>query len=436
MIFFIFIPKSINIFEFPTFRVVIDPGHGGICLMPMSKHGDRYDSISGTFLDNFKDGAAYRGHKEHLIVYQIAKKVEQYLKLCAPGGDNKRFFKILNRYSEEKPRRINIITFMSRNESVSNSKAELLEDPNEDYRLFDFPNKNGTIQKGRISKINEFKPHLVVSLHMATRAPREYKGMNSVIVAPYRVLKSGLSYLKGTRSKNDKIDKVIIDNWFCESTRRGNFDWFLSDVSLYFTGYPLNRNLTVKNMFKGYRYNMVTWDYKDYYGWEYIARNHPVNTNYAKNYKKFISGGKFWKRESSKYEGYRRDGGPEGFGGDNAYASNEIIRYMLYTLHKNKINHPNQKVGKSYINVWIVPLHVNAISCFIELGYLSRRRDRYLLTKKQDELAQGIAVGIYSLFSGIRVNKRDFKYNPKGKRIDLEKYKVTNDKTYFDIVTD
>jgi hypothetical protein len=49
-----------------------------------------------------------------------------------------------------------------------------------------------------------------------------------------------------------------------------------------------------------------------------------------------------------------------------------------------------------------MPLNVNAINHFIELGYLNRRIDRHTLLNRQDEIAEGVAVGIYSLLAGMK----------------------------------
>jgi len=427
-------PIQINEFEFPVFRVIIDPGHGGVGRRPIEKHGDRYDSISGKYLDLFKEGASLRGLYERDIVYNIAKKTEKYLELCKPGGDNYAFYQLIRQYTDEDPDRINIVTYSSRKKSITEEQADTMQDPNAEYRLFDYPGPDGNIQQGRLSTMNQIKPHMIVSLHLAEYGPNDYHGISPVIAVPYSLLYKGFRYLKGDRWIKSDMERAIIDNWFCEDSYRSSFQWFLNDVSLYFTSFPLKKNLSASNDFKGYRYNMINWKYKDFNGWEYVAKSHPVNTRYAKDINEFVPDGKFWVREQSVYEKYRREGGTEGFGGDNAYASYEIIRYILYTLYNRSNRQIRQKAGKSYNNVWIVPLHVNAINVFLELGYLRRSKDRYIMIHKQDEIAQGIAVGIYSLFAGLKMKNEDFNYLPRGKKIDLEKYQMSDEKTYFDNV--
>ena len=74
-----------------------------------------------------------------------------------------------------------------------------MKEPNGEFRLFDYPDGQGGFLPGRLSRINKFKPQLVVSLHCASRGPREFKGMNPVLVAPYSFLKDGLEYLQGKK---------------------------------------------------------------------------------------------------------------------------------------------------------------------------------------------------------------------------------------------
>jgi hypothetical protein len=437
LILFLMSPTVMSRFEFPIFRVIIDPGHGGIGKNPMSVHGDRYDTIYGRYLDFFKEGAARGSLREGNIVYSIARKTEKILKLLAPGGNNKKFYRLLEKYTDGNPLKLSIITHMSRDRSITEDEAVAVEDPNAPFRLFDYPDSDRVIRPGRISRINALKPHLVVSLHLAESGPRDFEGMNPVITPPNSFLNEGLRYLMGEQNGRKFYNASPYREWFVEETKRSDFDWFLNDVSLYFTGYPLRKSHDIdRTSFKGYRYNMVTWSYADGSGWENAAKYHVPSSPYASAFKDFIPEGRFWERERSRYEGYRRDGGDEGFGGDNAYASYEIIRYICYSLYLHGDDYHTQKPGKSYISVWIMPLHVNAINAFIELGYLNRNRDRFILTKKQDEIAEGIAVGIFSLLSGLDLKDKRFKYTPRGKGIDLDKYRISGDETYFDAVNE
>jgi len=437
LLFIFTLTKKIIKFEFPTFKVVLDPGHGGVNIDPRSKHGDRYDLISGKYLDIFKPGASYRNLREHIIVFDISKKVMKILKLCGPKGNYKKFKKIINKYTDVEPERINIISSMSRGKSIDENGNYNGKDPNSGFRMFDYPDKDGDIQPGRISRINALRPHLVVSLHCATRSSKTFNGMSPVVIPSHGFLRKGLLYLQNRQSSENYFDKSSVEYWFCESTKRTPFKWFLNDASLYFTGFPLNNDLTVNlKKFKGYRYNMIKWAYSDPAGWEKTAKHHKNETKYSSDYKNYKPEGKFWDRERLKFEKFRRERGIEGYGGDNAYASYEIIRYILLALHKKGHRHRKLKPNNSYFSVWIMPLHLNAINAFIELGYLDMKIYRHTLTKKQNEIAEGIAVGIYSLLSGLKIKNKKFKYSPKGKKIDLKKYNITKEVSYFDAVVD
>jgi hypothetical protein len=419
--------------EFSTYRIVIDPGHGGFSLVPKIKHGDRYDLLSKRFLSNYAAGTTYGKSEERVITYNIARKVKDILDYTLQDYSFGKFREIIKKFTDDNCERIIIETSLSRETSIEISAAES-EDPNAKYRLFDYVDKAGNKKPGRISSINLYKPHLVLSLHCDSRAPVFYRGINPVISAPYSILHQGLNYLKGIENSRKFFFKSSYTDWFVESVNRTGFKWFLKDVSVYFTGFPVADNNKAEERFSGYLYNMVSWQYSDYPGWEKIAKNHPKNTQYAINPGDFILQGKFWDREQSIFEGYRRDGGIEGFGGDNLYASSEIIRYILFSLYQSGNYYPGQKLGKPYVSVWSLPILVNAISAYIELGYLRNTKDRFLLTNKENEIAEGIAVGIYSLFAGIKPKNIKLKDLPKGKRIDLSKYKLPSGQSYFDMV--
>lgn len=434
----LFLPSFITKYEFPVFRVVLDPGHGGRALNPISKHGDRYDILSGKYLDMFREGATYRGkYVEHEIVYSISAKIEKILKMCAPDGDYNGFLAILNKYTDEIPPRVYLVTEQSRPRSITDKEADTLEDPNAGFRVFDYPDIKGKIRPGRLSRINSYKPHLVFSIHTANDAPPDYEGMTPILVPDYDFLYTGLRYLRGEHTGKKFFHNTAMRDWFGQSGGRSRFGWFLSDTNLYFTGYPLTKDRKPDlEKFRGYRHNMVHWAYADPPGWEKDASADTRPLHYSKDFMDFKPEGKYWDRERSPYEKYKRDGGIEGFGGDNSYASYEIIRYIMYALDLKDVRHSNQIAGKPFYCVWIMPLHLNAVNAFLELGYFSKKHDRYLLEKKQDEIAEGAAVGIYSLFTGIKLKERKLKQPPKGKKIDYDKYRTSETKTYFDEVAE
>lgn len=433
-----FIPdKNIQENEFPLFRVVIDPGHGGVFLNDKKKHGDRFDMITAEYLDNFAEGAIYKNIYEKQIVYNIALKTIHLLSYCSKDGDFEQFKLILKKYTDSNIKKIYIETILSRAESISEEKIKTSSDPNADYRLYDFPAPNGDMVKGRISKINEYKPHLVVSLHLAKSAPPEYKGMNGIIVPPYNVLKKGLFRLQSEETGKDLNDNGILRSWFRESNTVSSRYAYFKDSAQYFTGYGIKKNYkTDLKDYNGYKYNMVTWKYSDDPFWDIVAEKHPVNSRYSSDYKSFREEGSFWEREQSVYEEYRRGTGFKDFGGDNYMATYEIIKYVLFSLNETGAANKDKIPGRPFVSTWSVPLLINAISAYIELGYLDRKWDRDVLLNRQDAIAEGVAVGIYSLLSGLDNIKGKLKNKPSGKSIDLNRYNITKEKSYFDIVTE
>jgi hypothetical protein len=240
----------------------------------------------------------------------------------------------------------------------------------------------------------------------------------------------------GETSKNIN-DNNILSSWFKEFKKTPSKFVFFKDVSYYFTSYGMKKNYSIDiNDLKGYKYNMITWRYSDPPKWHLLAEKHPVNSRYSSDYKTFKEEGDFWEREQSVYEEYRRGTSFKDFGGDNYFATYEIIKYILLSLNKSGISNKDKIPGKSYISNWSMPLLINAISAYIELGYLDRKWDRDILLNKQDKIAEGVAVGIYSLLAGIEKIDGNYKNKPTGKFIDLKKYNITKDKSYFDIVTE
>ncbi len=420
---------------FSAYRVVIDPGHGGVFSKDKKKHGDRYDRLSGNYLSYFAEGANYRRLYERELTYSIAKRVEKLLSYCSENGDFSKFKKILDKYSSGEHKKIIIETKLSRGPSVGFKEAKSMNDPNAPFRLYDYPDGKGAMIKGRISKINEFKPHIVVSIHNAETAPPDYKGMNAVIAPPYKIMEDGLNNMK----KGKFISPVSygrLECWFQGRKGVSKKRAFYEDVALYFTGFGLKKNYSSDSgNFKGYRYNMVSWKYADKGKWYEKAMEHKSGSQYA-DYKTCKISGKYWERERSKYEEFRRGSSFQNFGGDNLYASNEIIKYILTSLAKKGYKKSDKVAGKPFVSVWSVPLLVNAISAYIEIGYFNRKWDKQVLAKKHDEVAEGIAVGIYSLLAGLKDVKSSKIIRPSGKAIDFEKYKIDNEKTYFDMVVE
>ena len=192
-------------------------------------------------------------------------------------------------------------------------------------------------------------------------APDDYNGLNGIIIPPYNVLKAGFNVLKKGRAKKF-TPPVIVKSWFHESKKLPKKFYYFKDVSQYFTGYGINRHYKPDpDEFNGYKYNMVDWIYRDDQGWEEAARVKKDYSPYSINYETFVEEGRFWDRERSVFEEYRRGSSSTNFGGDNYYATYEIIKYVLYSLHLNGIDGKDKKPGKPFVSTWSVPLLINAV---------------------------------------------------------------------------
>jgi hypothetical protein len=225
-------------------------------------------------------------------------------------------------------------------------------------------------------------------------------------------------------------------NWMIFQPKWSPLENAIADAWIYFHGYWTNKKGDKPDLkrFEGYRYNMVTWKYKDDEGWENEVKD--VEGPYALRHELFRPIGRFWDREKSKLEIMRREGGLEGFGGDNHYAGAELLRFVQYglRLQVNKdldtYTEPNP-ILKPFISTYSLPMLINAISAYLELGDIRSEKDIYFLTKKKKKIAVALAVGIYSLFQGLEVKELDFPYIPKGKRIIFEKYVTKTGESYF-----
>ncbi len=433
--FFIIKPVSFGQMEFPIYTVVVDPGHGGAGIEPMEKHGDKFDTVSGKYLQYFAEGASYGKLYESEIMYDISEKVIKILKLTETEKGYSQFVKILSKYTSTPPRRIIIKSYSSRPESINMEKFDEDDDINAPFRLYDFPDKKGNNTHGRISYINSLNPNLVVSLHCDFAAPSDHRGITAVAVPPFEFMKKALWFIEDKNRSIDYFRKSPYNQWFIEDDTRSAFQWHIDDAATYFIGYGLNIDYSVNyDDFKGIRYNMVDWIYRDNPGWEEYFKA-GSEKHYAKTLDEFDYTTAFWEREKSKYEAYKRDGGIDGYGGDNLYASNEIIRYVLTSLKISGNDNKEQFHGNPYFSTWSIPLYVNAVSAFVELGYLKSDRYRKLLTENQDEIAEGVSMAIYSLAAGMNVKESEYKFAPKGKPIDFQKYNIGKGKTYFNVVS-
>ncbi|MDH4261971.1 MAG: N-acetylmuramoyl-L-alanine amidase [Spirochaetia bacterium] len=427
------------------FRVVLDPGHGGRYIEPNSVYGDKYEPDKASFLEGYRPGASVSGLNENEDVYEISLIVKEFLDLTLTEKGRYTFYQILKKYdSSAKPPVEPIEALISRKSGYRSRYWEIDYDINRDYRLYDHEDLlSHESVEGVISRINALKPDLVVSIHLTGGNPGRNGGMAAVITPSYNVFYNAIDYVKADEQKRNSIRESFSNGaygkWFISHHGRSAFEWFLCDAWIYYTGYwsvvdGLNPDL---EKFRGFRHNMVTWSYRD----ESLLNNSSMNNPYiSKNahLKYFKPGGKFWEREKSTPENWRREGGLEGYGGDNLYASQEILRFIRKGLLVNYVYNSRNlpEIVTPYISTWSVPTYVNAVSAFLELAYLDNKYDFNRILKYKKIHAEAIAVGIYSLLQGTKISESaKVKMMPWGNSIDFTKYKTYNNSNYFDIVT-
>ncbi|MBN1413200.1 MAG: hypothetical protein JW969_20335 [Spirochaetales bacterium] len=421
ILFFILLHAAAMAEDARPFRIVLDPGHGGYFLRPFSKHGDKYDFGTGEYLQAFNIGAVNNNYKESELVYGMAVLVKEILDrwnekpLGEIGAQNNLAFSDPNQ-------KINIEAILIRPPDMKMEEISALEDPNAPYRLYDYP-EAGKRMPGRISRINALKPELVVSLHMRNKYfDNDYGGL-AILVPPASFLREIVNasyefrdkpvapkqYFAGVLSR----EYLPYLDWFVFERGRSEMDCIAEDIAIYLTGYANKKGTYVIDLqeYKGFRENMVTWPYqrsetaRDLY---YINREAP-----------------FFIREFSRFEEKRRHGGPEGFGGDNYYATIELLRFIKWRTVTEGLR-INYRINYSFISLWSLPLHINAISAYLELGCVDSDSDLLLVTKHARSTASFIALGILSLLYGTDVPvERDA---PRGGRLDWEYYG-----DYFDI---
>lgn len=124
-----------------TFKVVIDPGHGGLDLKPKEDHGDKYDPISDKYLELYKAGASFKERKERTIVLELSKELKEVLDLTKTEEGFEIFRSHMKSFTKDTIPWIRIDSVMTRDEDAEEREYSSNEDPNAPYRLFDYPDK-------------------------------------------------------------------------------------------------------------------------------------------------------------------------------------------------------------------------------------------------------------------------------------------------------
>ncbi len=447
LICFIGIPTNIkgqSDHSYPTYPIVIDPGHGSATV---GYKDERWDPITNSYLSFTNYGSQYKNYHEHEIVLELSKKLKYYLDLTNTNWGWKRFRSYLSQFSKNKNNfsRVHFTSSLTRNESWKERglpKANpRLNDP---YRMYDYPTnpqnptKKTRLHLGRLSRINHKKPYLVVSLHM-TLAGRKHKGGMAAVLSPgYKTLNLIRQISLGKKPRKDFRTLAWEPYWLV--TRKGwsRFQSAYSDTWVYFHGHNTRKDslrIGPKKFYRGIRHNLLQWRYADPPGWELLARKGlPA---YTDKHALFHPQGLFWERERNIAEEWRREEkGLKGFGGDNHYASDELLRYIQFGMRmiaqKKSENIIPGPIQPPYVSTYSLPIYTNAIVAYLEVGYLNHHRDRKLLIKNRDQVALCLAVGIYSLFMGLNPLKPGYtSIRPRGQNINWQRYENRPEGNYF-----
>ncbi|EPG76434.1 hypothetical protein LEP1GSC058_1403 [Leptospira fainei serovar Hurstbridge str. BUT 6] len=438
----IFFTTSLSSQEVPkkTFNILIDPGHGGLDLKPKEEHGDKYDPVTRKYLEPYKAGAKSKGRRESEVVLALAKEVKEILDLTKTLEGFETFKGHAKRFTDDSLPWIRIDSDLTREETASEEGVDLSSDPNANYRLYDYPDKkSGKIRPGRISRINAYRPYLVLSLHLNPSWKDHPGGMAAVLTPSYRTFYALRKISEGAPSKS--FENGPWSEWMRFKMEWSRLQNAVADSWIYFNGYWPNKSGKKSDLanFEGYRQNMVTWKYTDSAGWIEKAKLGGPGP-YAKKHSEYSAKGPFWDRERSEAELWRREDGPEGFGGDNNFAAVELMRFVQYGLRSiptedAELSHPGP-INDPYISTYSLPTFINAISAYLEIGYIDKEKDMKILTKRRKDVAISLAVGIYSLFHGMKTKELDSPYIPKGRKISWSKYENWKDGNYFRIVRD
>jgi hypothetical protein len=410
---------------------VIDPGHGGIA--KGKTFGDKYDPLSKKYLETYKEGTKSGEFRESEIVIPIAKELKRILDSTKSSSNE--LEQIVNKFTKEEYKPIQFETLITRDDTVDFNQA-FDTDPNEKYRLYDdIDPSSGKRRLGRISRINQFKPHLIVSIHLNPASKKESGGMACVLTPNYLVF-SKIRKIANHELPKDIFTSSVYSQWLVSTQGWSPLQNAIGDSWIYFHGYWSNKKGTKadENRFEGIRQNMVTWNYADQNFWD-MEIDRDVPGPYAKSHENFREEGLFWEREKSIYEKYRRGSTWNQLDGDNHTACKELLGFTRLGNKVLQKKSDSIQLKKPYLSAYSLPTFTNAVVAYLEIGYINRKADRERLMQDRNTTASSLSVGIYSLFKGIKL-KTKFEHSvPTGNPLDWSKYNLSNGKSYFEEVS-
>ena len=284
-------------------------------------------------------------------------------------------------------------------------------------------------------------PDLTVCLHINGASTKSARGIHCLFVPSFDHFDNVRRMLLKKKIEKDTEWKKTNRCWFKHSGDRSRTQWMFNDTWTYFTGYGCSidgtKVATATDI--GNRHEDIQWRYASP---KRSSRKITIDTEFN---------GPFWKREQSDFEKYRRSGGMCGYGGDNLYSGMELVNYTKMALWRDRMNSV-QKTRKTKVTFtkamadsflgprhrpvaadWAIPLFSNSVTAFLEVGYITNSKDFAILRNKLDVIADGIAIGIFSLKKGLKSEKIDsLKDIPSGKAIKWDNYVKADGSSYFE----
>jgi hypothetical protein len=185
----------------------------------------------------------------------------------------KKFQTYIKLFSDSDTPWIKIESMLTREDSYIDRNYREKDDKNENYRLYDYPDfKTGIMKEGRLSLINKEEANVVVSLHindMGSKNDTDNGGMGVVLTPSFQTFEL-LKRISEKKTEPEQFLNSNWNNWMIFEKGWSPLENAIADAWIYFHGYWPTKDGSRANLdrFEGFRYNMVTWKYKDDEGWE------------------------------------------------------------------------------------------------------------------------------------------------------------------------
>ena len=467
------------------FRVLLDPGHGGRGEHKGPVSGDDWDPAVGEFLTGYLNGGSRIVNKitytEHEVTLALGKRVKMWLDRTADDRHWPEFEALIKSYQDMQKmpvRRVWIDCQVTREYSYLDHPDAANPNVNKYFRMFDGPDTvpyvaGAPLYPGRLSKINQTAADLLLDLHINDSFQPGLRGARALFVPPFAVYDTFRQAILNQKPWDEVHNSPYFNTWAFGRPPGQHRAELSDDVSRYFldgAGAKLTRQKTG-------RADRIRWRYRT----DPPVERHDLNGRFD---------GPYWDRERSVYEGYRRAGGVEEVGGDNLYSGQELVRFLRYALWRDFLKRPGPlpfpaqpvhggkgpvvdpdapppgqqaapvdpsagasvapmttayglpfapeaylgRHGTPQCDDWLVSLYTNSVAAYLEVAYLSNPADLWLLDNKLDVIAEGIAVGVYSLLTGLKVKDLPGLPSPRGAPVDWDRYYDTPwGRSWFDM---